>query len=175
MLCLDGFKDIIRALLIFVHRTADPHVIVCTADSFFCWEGAEGGYSLKCLQTLGELVLDKNTAFWSTEVGPSLFELLSVKGLMNNTNTRTSIDSDSNHTGDVVQVTLCKSLSSVKGIDPDGHLFFFKLIGKFVEVIICLGSSHAVNIFHLQEVIPVPVLLHVVIIKQHFLGYVLGV
>ena len=65
-------KYLIHALLILIHRSDCPHVVVFARDAIFGWEGRQRRNSLQPSQLLWKLVFDENTALGRAEVGPSL-------------------------------------------------------------------------------------------------------
>ena len=82
----------------------------------------------------------------------------------------TSVDCNSDHACDVVQVTLSEALSTIERIDPDDHLFLEELIRELVVVVVSFRRRHAINLLHLLQVLPVAVPLHFVVLEQHLLA-----
>ena len=118
---------------------------------------------------LWELVLDEDTALWGSEVGATLTHLLPVEGLVDNSNAGSSINRDSNHTRNVIQMTFSETFRSIKRINPDDHFFLEKLAWELEEVVVCLGSGHPIDLLHLLEVAPIAMSVHVVVLDQHLL------
>lgn len=88
---------------------------------------------------------------------------------MNNTNSRSSTNTDSDKGCDVGHVTFCKTFSTIEGIDPDFHLIFVKFIWEFIIVEISFRRHDPVYLFKLLEMSSVGVLLLVVVVDKHFL------
>lgn len=98
---------------------------------------------------LWELIFNKNAALRSSEVSSSLPEALFVKWLVDNAYTWSPIDCHADHGGDMVEMTLGEAFCAIKGVDPDYHVVFEKLIGKLVKVVVSLRGGHSINLLHL--------------------------
>ncbi len=168
-------KDLVHAVLIFIHRANSPHIVVLSRNAVFCWEGAQRSHSLQTAQLFWELVFDKYATLWRAEVGPPLTKLLAIKGFMNDANARSAVDSNSNHTGDMVQMTFSETFCAIKWINPDNHILFKELIRELVVIVVSLWGGHPINLLHFLKIAPVAVTLHVVVLDQHFLTDVIGV
>lgn len=59
---------------------------------------------------------------------------LVVKWLVDYASSRPSVDSEPDHTGDVVQMTLNKSLSAIEWVDPDNHILLVYFIRELEKV-----------------------------------------
>jgi hypothetical protein len=59
---------------------------------------------------------------------------LVVEWLVDNTSSRPSIDSEPNHTGDVVQMAFDESLGTIEGVNPNDHVLLINFIGKFKKI-----------------------------------------
>ena len=93
---------------------------------------------------------------------------------MNDADPWSSVNRDANHASDVIKMALSETFGAVEGIDPDAEVLFEKLVGELIIVVIGLWGRHAVDLFHLGQVGPVSMLLHIVVIKQHLLTNVIG-
>mmetsp|Transcript_39638 Transcript_39638/g.51945 ORF Transcript_39638/g.51945 Transcript_39638/m.51945 type:complete len:333 (-) Transcript_39638:8-1006(-) len=162
-------KYLIHTRLVFVHRAHHPHVVVMRRDAVLGRERNHRGHALQAPQLLWELVLNKNAALGGAKVCSALSELLSVERFVNNADSGASVDRDTDHTRNVVQVALCEALGAVERVDPDDHLFFEELIGKLVVVVVGFRRGHAVDLLHFLQVAAIAVPLHVVILNEHLL------
>jgi len=149
MLGLQGVEDLIHSYLIVVHRAADPHVIVLSGNGVLGRERRQGGDPLNTVQLPGELVFDEYAALGRAEVRATLPQRLLVERLVNDANSRPSIDSDTDHGRDMVEMTLGEAPSAVQGVDPHHQLLLEELVWKLVVVVVSLWGCHAVDLLHL--------------------------
>ena len=162
-------EDFVHAVLILVHAANNPHVVVVRRYAVLSWEWYQRSNSLKTAQLPWELVFDKYTALWRTEVSTTLSKLLAVERLVDYTDAWSAIYRNTNHARHVVQVALCEAFGSIKGINPDDHLIFEELIGELIVVVVGLRRCHAVDLLHLCQVATITMTLHIVVLEQHFL------
>lgn len=166
---IKSFENIIHAFLICVHGTDSPHIVVIGGNAVFSWKWCQGCHTLQTPQLLRELVFDKNSALWRTKIRSTLAQLLTVEGLMNNTDARTSIDRNSNHARNVIQMTLGEAFGSVKWVNPDDHLLFEEFVGELIVVVVSLWRCHAVDLLHFLEIASISMSLHIVVLNKHLL------
>ena len=166
---IKSFENIIHAFLICVHRTDSPHIVVIGGNAIFSWKWCQRCHTLQTPQLLWELIFDENSALWRTEISSTLAQLLTIEGLMNDTDARTSINCNSNHARNMIQMSLCEAFGSVKWVNPDNHLLFKKLVRKLIVVVISLWRCHAIDLLHFLEIASISMSLHIVVLNEHFL------
>ena len=88
---------------------------------------------------------------------------------MDDSDARSSINSDANHACDVIEMALCETFRTVEWVNPDDHFFLEKLAWKLKEVVVCLRGRHAIHLLHLLQVAPIAVPVHVVVLDEHLL------
>ena len=88
---------------------------------------------------------------------------------MNYANSRSTVDCDSDHASDVVQVAFCEPFRPIEWVNPDDHVFLEEFIGELIVVVISFRRRHSIYLLHLLQVLPVAVPLHIVVQDQHFL------
>ena len=66
-------------------------------------------------------------------------------------------------------MALNETLSAIKRINPDDHVFFIELIREFKEVPCCLRRLLFVYLFDLHEVLSIATLMNVIIHHEHLL------
>jgi len=145
---LQRVENSIHALLIFVHRTADPKVVMVFYDAVFRRKRWQRRELRQSLHLSWEYVLDEDSALWGAEISPSLSKRLLVKKFMNDSDARSTFYADTDHARDVVQVPLSEALCSVERIYPYYHVVFIELIRKLHLSLRILGRLHTVDAFH---------------------------
>ena len=88
---------------------------------------------------------------------------------MDDTDSRASVDCNADHARDVVEMALGKALRAIEWVNPDDHVLFKEFAGELEKVVVSLGCRHAVDLLHLLQVTPITVLLHIVVLDEHFL------
>ena len=147
MLWFKSFKDLIHRLLITVHTTTDPQIVIFFINCVFCWEWCHWSYLSELMDIAWKLVFNKYTTLWCSEVGASLLKPLLVKWFMNNPNSWSTSDTNTNQASDVIEMTFCESFSSIKRINPDNGIFdieFFKERACWSHL--WIGSSQLLNV-----------------------------
>ena len=167
---IQGIKDLIHAILVFIHRANGPHIVIFCRNAILCWERAEGSHSLKPHQLLGELVFDKNSTLRSAKVGSALPQGLAIKRLMNYAYSGSSVDCHTDHARDMIQMAFREAFRAIKWVNPYDHLFLKKLVRELIIVVVGLWCRHAVNLLHLLQILPVAVPLHIVVLNEHLLA-----
>ena len=147
------FEDLIHTVLIFIHRANCPHVVVFRRDAVLSWEGAQRCNSLQSHELLRELVLDEDATLWRAEVGAALSQRLAVEGLMNDADSWSTIDSNSDHACDVIQMALGEALGAIERVNPDDHLLLEELVGELIVVVVRFRGRHPVYLLHLLQVL----------------------
>lgn len=97
-----------------------------------------------------------------------LIELVVVR-FVYYTDPRAHIHRDTDHTSDMMEVTLSEALSPVQGVNPDDHLLFVEFVWKFEEIPVRLGSHLSVDLLELSQVVTVRAFVELVVLKEHFL------
>ena len=162
--------DFIHTLLVWIHSTNYPHIIVLVADCIFCGERSQRCDTLQTTKLPWKFVLDEDATFWCTEVCSALSQCLFIKGLVNYSSSWSAVDCYANHGGDMIQMTFDKSSSSINWINPYHHLFLKELIRELIEVVVSLWCSVTIDLFHFLEVVTIPKSLHIVVCHKHFLA-----
>ena len=88
---------------------------------------------------------------------------------MNYADPWTAIYRNTNHAGNVIQVSLSEALCAIEWVNPDDHVLFKELAGELEKVIVGLGSCHPIHLLHLLQIAPVAMLVHIVVLDEHFL------
>lgn len=148
MLRLKRIENSIHALLVFVHRSADPEVVVVFNDAIFSREWGQRRKLRQTLHLAWEYVLNENAALRCAKVSPPLSERLFVKEFMNDSDARSAFNADTDHARNVVQVPLGEALCSVERVDPYYHVVFIELIRELHLSLCILRRLHTVNAFH---------------------------
>lgn len=168
-------NDLIHTVLILVEWGTYPETVVMVINNVLIWKGHQRGYSLQTFKFFRELIFDKEATFGSAEICAALLIESVVEGFMNYSNAGSHIETHSNHTRDMVQVALSKTLCPVKRVDPDNHFLLVKFIRKFEEVPIWFCSNLPEYLLLLSQIISIRSLLTSVVLKEHFLRDMLGV
>ena len=169
---MDGaqcLKDLVHTLLVLIHTSNGPHFVIFGGDAVFSREGAERSHTLKSFELSRELIFDEDSTLRGTEVGPSLKKGLSVEGLVNDSDTGSTVYSYAYHARDVVQMAFSKAFCAIKRVDPDDHVFLEEFIRELVIVVVSFRSSHTVDLLHLLQVTAVAVSLHIIVLDEHLL------
>jgi hypothetical protein len=87
-----GCDDLIHRLLIAVHTTNNPQVIVVSFDCIFGREGQHWGNALDALEFTREFVLNKDTTLRGSEISTSLPKTLLVKWFVHNSDAGTAVN-----------------------------------------------------------------------------------
>ena len=88
---------------------------------------------------------------------------------MDYSDSRAAVNCNTDHTCYVVQVAFSEAFCAIEWVNPDDHVLFEELAGELEKVVVSLGCRHAVDLLHLLQVAPIPVLLHIVVLDEHFL------
>jgi len=152
MLRSEGLKNLIHTLLVLVHASTHPHVVIFVFNGIFGWEGCQGSDSLNSLQFPWELILDENSTFGGAKVSTTLSELLFVEWLVNDADSGSAVDSDSDHTRDMVEMSLSETPSTIQWIYPNGHILLKELIRELIKVVVGLWRCHAIDLLHLLQI-----------------------
>lgn len=89
---------------------------------------------MKSFQFVRKLIFQENAALWSPEIGATLSIEGVVEGLVYNTNSRPHVYTHTYHTSDMMKMTFCEALGTIKRVDPNDHLFLIEFVWKFKEV-----------------------------------------
>jgi hypothetical protein len=89
---------------------------------------------VQSFQLVRKFVFQKYAALRSAKVCTTLPVQRVVEGLVYNTNSGPHVYANSNHTSDVMKVTLSKAFGPVEWVNPDDHLILVELIRKLKEV-----------------------------------------
>ena len=89
---------------------------------------------------------------------------------MNNSNTWSHVDTNTNHACNVMQMALSESLGAIQWVNPNDHFILVKFIWKFEEIPVRLRGCLSVDLLQLLQIIPVWSLVKLVILQQHLLG-----
>jgi hypothetical protein len=149
MLGVESRENFIHRLLVTVHTSTNPQVIVVLANRVIGGERGHRGDLFELFEIARELVLHEDSALRGTEVGAALLETLLVEGFVDDTDSWTTANRNANECSDMVQVTFGEASGSIERINPDNHLIFKKLIRKFIVVEIGLRGGHSVNLLEL--------------------------
>jgi hypothetical protein len=128
---------------------------------------------MQSFQLVGELVFQEYATLRSAKVCSTLSVERVIEGLMYYTYSWPHVHTHSNHTSDVMKMSLSKALGAIERINPYHHLIFVELIREFEEVPVRLGSHLAIDLFELSQIFPVGSLVDLVVFKEHFLRDVL--
>ena len=120
---------------------------------------------MQSLQLVGELVFQENAALWSAKVCATLSVERVIEGLMYNTYSWPHVHAHSNHTSDVMKMSLSKALGAIERINPYHHLIFVELIRELEEVPVRLGSHLTIDLLELPQIFPVGSLVDLVVFK----------
>jgi hypothetical protein len=172
----DRLKDPVHAFLVFVHRATHPHIVVLALNTVLGRKRGQRSELLKTLHLVRELVLNENSTFRCTEISAPLSQCLLVKQLMDNPDSWAAFNRNTDHAGDVVQVTLGEALGTIQWVDPDHHIVFVKFIRKFQLVTLLLWSRNPVYLLHVLEVAAVSILLLAdIVVEEKFSADVIHV
>ena len=167
---IQGFEDLIHAILVLIHRANSPHIVIFCRNAILCWERTEGSHSLKSHQLLGELVFDENSTLRGAKVGSALPQRLAIKGLVNYAYSGSSVDCHTDHARDMIQMAFREAFCAIKWVNPNDHLFLKKLVRELIIVVVSFRRRHSVNLLHLLQILPVAVPLHIVVLNEHLLA-----
>lgn len=148
-------------------------MIVFIVDSIFSVKRHYWCNSLQSFQLFWKLILYKYTTLRCSKVCSTLFILIIVKWFVNNSYSRSHVDSHSDQTSNMVHVAFCKSFSSIKWVYPNNHIIFNKFIWELVKVPIGVSSWLLVYLFHFSQVMQIGYFVDIIVFPQHLLGYVL--
>ena len=101
---------------------------------------------MKPPQFVWELVFQENPTFRSSKIRATLAVERVVEWLMYNTYSWPHVNADTDHTSDMMKVTLGEALGSIKWINPDDHLILVELIGEFEKVPVRLSGNLSINL-----------------------------
>ena len=83
---------------------------------------------------------------------------------MNDADSRSHVNRDSNHTSYMMQVPFSEAFSAVQGIDPYNHLLFIELVRKLKEIPIRFRGNLAVDLLQLPQVVSIRALVQFVVL-----------
>lgn len=118
---------------------------------------------MQSLQLVGELVFQEYATLRSAKVCTTLSVERVIEGLMYNTYSWPHVHAHSDHTSDVMKMSLSKALSTIERINPNHHLIFVELIREFEEVPVRLGSHLAIYLLKLPQIFSVGSLVDLVV------------
>jgi len=83
---------------------------------------------------------------------------------MNDANSWSHVNRNSNHTSNMMQVPFSKAFSAVQGIDPYNHLLLIELVWKLKEIPIRFRGNLAVDLLQLPQVVSIRALVQFVVL-----------
>lgn len=132
-------------------------------------------YSLQSFQFIWKPIFYKYSTFWCSKISPLHRYILVVKGFMNNSSPRSLINSQANHTCNMIEMSLHESLSSIKWINPYHHILLIEFIWKFKEIPCCFRCFFLMYMFNFIQIFSITLLMHLIIHQEKFLWNMLFV
>lgn len=114
-------------------------------------------------------VSHEHSTLRSSKVGAPHLESLVVVRFVNDADSGSTSDTDSNERSYVGHVTLSEAFCTVKWINPNLHFVFVKLVWKLIIVEISLWRSHSINLLQILQMAPISVFVQIEVVDQHFL------
>lgn len=126
-------------------------------------------YPLQIPKLIWKFIFNKNSAFGCSEIGSWQLNGLVVKWFVDDSYSWAAVDCHSDHACNMIKMSFNKSLSTIKRINPNDHIFFVKFIREIVEIPSSFTCFLGMDAFDFAQVFSVGALMNLIILHQHFL------